>query len=51
MFESIVDETITKKEFCVWNKETGEVEYYSQLEIARKTYLEKVEKNKNAEIK
>lgn len=39
MFESIKDESITKKEFCVWNKETGEVEYYSQLEIVRKVYL------------
>lgn len=41
MFESMKDETITKKEFCIWNKETGEVEYYSKLEIARKMHLER----------
>lgn len=44
MFENIRDETIVKKEFCVWNKETGEVEYYTQLEIARKMYLDRTKK-------
>lgn len=36
MFESMKDETITKKEFCIWNKETGQVEYYTRIEIAKK---------------
>ena len=44
MYESIRDETVTKKEFCVWNKETGEVEYYSESEIVRKTYLNSTKK-------
>ena len=42
MFESMRDERITKKEFCTWNKDTGEVEYYSYTEILSKVYSEGV---------
>lgn len=41
LFESMHSETISKKEYCVWNKEKETIEYYSRTEIARKEYIEK----------